>query len=163
MMDTGKLTTDKTAYSRTAIKLLIGLCLLTSTCKHSNPESYWRDARTCFNDLQTVQDQINAGHSHEEIAPYVVKAKITIEDFEKRYAGQGVPELNREIRASLDGYLDSFVVDDTIFLNRPILQGSLIQQQLTKRYPEVADRKEPDSGRLDALAVLAIVRQRAQQ
>jgi hypothetical protein len=139
------------------------LCLGLCGCSRSTPESYWRDARTCLDDLRTVQDQIDSGKTHEQIAPYVVKAKITIQDFEANHSRHGIPELNHEIRASLDAYLDAFIVDDTIFLNRPILQGSLIEQQLTTRYPEVADRKDQNTGGMDARAVLVIVRKKAQQ
>ena len=145
------------------VLLAAGLCLTLSGCRQSTPEHYWTDAKACLDDLRAVQDQIDSGRSHEQVAPYVVKAKITVQDFEKNHARHGVPELNREIRASLDAYLDAFVVDDTIFLNRPILQGSLIQQQLIARYPEIADRKDQSTGGLDAPAVLAIVRKKAQQ
>lgn len=145
------------------VLLAAGLCLAMSGCRQSTPEHYWTDAKACLDDLRVVQDQIDSGRSHEQVAPYVVKAKITIQDFENNHARHGVPELNREIRAALDAYLDAFVVDDTIFLNRPILQGSLIQQQLIARYPEVADRRDQSTGGLDAPAVLAIVRKKAQQ
>ena len=145
------------------IVILTVLCLVLSGCRRPTPDSYWRDAGDCLNNLRVVEQQLNAGRSHIEVAPYMVKAKITIDDFQTRYKEQGIEELNREIKLSLDAYLDAFTIDDTIYLNRPILPGSLIGQQLTTRYPEVADRKRPDSGEVDAPAILPIVRQKALQ
>jgi len=140
----------------------IALCLVTG-CSRQTPESYWRDAESCLDDLQKVDDQIEAGHSHAETAPDVVAAKIAIDKFERHYDGTGIVLLNRELQTALDACLDAFVIDDTINRSRPILLGSIVEQRLTQRYPELAGTKVPGSSELDGQAALVIVRKYATQ
>ncbi|HZS43847.1 MAG TPA: hypothetical protein VFC63_01985 [Blastocatellia bacterium] len=132
-------------------------------CKRSTPPAYWHDAETCLDDFQKIEDQIKAGKPHLEIAPYVVEAKVSIDKFERHYDGLGMDTLNRQLQSALDAYLDAFVVDDTIYLAQPILQGSVVEQRLTERYPEIAKVKISGSGEIDRPAALVILRNVAKQ